>query len=375
MGAVRVLLVAARYPPSIGGTEIHTREVARRISALGTHVTVVTTSLRHEAPQREPFDDGVRVITVPAWPSRGDYYFAPAIYRVVAQGGWDVVHIQGLHGLMAPITMLAAVRNQIPFFLTFHTGGHSSRLRLALRPFWWRLLRRLVRRSHALFAASEFERQYFARLLDLPQDALHVLPSGVRLPDEKVATGVARDPPLIVSIGRLERYKGHHRVIEALPLVAREVPDIQLRIVGSGPFEATLGELVRDLGLTARVQIGPIPADQRTDLAALLARARLAIFLSDYESQGMAAMEAVAFGCPTLVADGTALHDLAAKGLARPVPPNATAKELAAAIVSELEHPTRPPDFEPPDWETLVEALARLYRQVAQPAEPERGHV
>jgi glycosyltransferase involved in cell wall biosynthesis len=43
-----------------------------------------------------------------------------------------------------------------------------------------------------------------------------------------------------VSCGRLERYKGHHRVIEALPLVQQTVPDATLHILGSGPYEKEL---------------------------------------------------------------------------------------------------------------------------------------
>jgi len=44
-------------------------------------------------------------------------------------------------------------------------------------------------------------------------------------------------PHLIVSGGRLERYKGHHRAIAALPELIRRVPDARLYVVGTGPYE------------------------------------------------------------------------------------------------------------------------------------------
>ncbi len=43
--SLRILLVTARYLPNVGGTEIHTYEVARRLVAAGHDVTVLTTDL------------------------------------------------------------------------------------------------------------------------------------------------------------------------------------------------------------------------------------------------------------------------------------------------------------------------------------------
>ena len=62
-------------------------------------------------------------------------------------------------------------------------------------------------------------------------------------------------PGLIVSSGRLERYKGHDRAIKALPIVRRSIPDATLRILGSGPYESHLRSLIQSLGLQKFVTI------------------------------------------------------------------------------------------------------------------------
>src|ERR1700733_6161120 len=125
-------MVTARYYPYLGGIETHVREIGKRIVALGHHVTVITTDTSRRLPERE-IDEGINVKRVKAWPKNRDYYLSPQLYREITQSDCDIVHFQGWHTLVPLIGMLAAIRRGIPFVLTFHSGGHSSRLRNAIR--------------------------------------------------------------------------------------------------------------------------------------------------------------------------------------------------------------------------------------------------
>ena len=124
---LRVLMVCPRYFPEVGGTETHVHEVARRISGLGSfEITVLTTDRSRELP-RQQVVEGITVLRVPAWPRRRDYYLAPGIATVIGQRGWDLVHCQGIHTPVPLLAMISARRAGIPYLITFHTGGHSSR--------------------------------------------------------------------------------------------------------------------------------------------------------------------------------------------------------------------------------------------------------
>jgi glycosyltransferase involved in cell wall biosynthesis len=218
---LRLLIVTPRYDPFTGGVETHVREVARRVAALGADVTVLTTDPSRTMAANEE-RDGVRIHRVPAWPRGGDLYWAPGIRGFVRRGAWDVVHCQGIHSFVAPLAMLAAGR-RIPFVVTFHTGGHSSTVRHRLRPLQWLVLVPLLRRAARLVAVSRFEADLFARLPGLGPDAIEVIPNGADpLPMPVPPPPV--DPQLVLSIGRLERYKGHQRAIAALPELARSRP-------------------------------------------------------------------------------------------------------------------------------------------------------
>ncbi len=366
---LRVLLVAARYFPYMGGLETHVYEVGRRLARAGVEVTVLTTDVSGRLAAFEE-SEGMRIRRVRAWPANKDYYFAPGIYRVITRGRWDLVHCQGYHNLVPPLAMLAAWRANIPFVLTFHSGGDVSRLRRALRGMQWAMLLPLLSRARKLIAVSEFEAGFFRERLRLPAERFVVIPNGAHLPhvfepaDE--ATGEADDDPLIVSIGRLERYKGHQRVIAALPKLLEQVPDARVRIAGAGPYESTLQKMASRLGVARHVEIQAVPPGDRRGMAALIARADLVTLLSEYESQGLAVMEALTLGRPVLVAGTSALQELADHGLARAVPLESTPEEVATALASQLRQPLVPQNVALPTWDACAASLLALYQTIAR---------
>ncbi|TIV67911.1 MAG: glycosyltransferase family 4 protein [Mesorhizobium sp.] len=358
---MRILMVAARCYPFMGGTETHIQEVGSRLVARGHAVDVLTTDPSGELPVEEEVG-GMRVRRVPAWPRELDLYVAPGIYTAIRRGAWDLIHFQGYSTFVVPIGLLAAVRGQLPFVLTFHSGGHSSRLRNAIRSTQHVLLRPMVARAARLIGVSEFEADFFSRRMGVPRERFAVIPNGAAMPAP--SPGVKVDPHLIVSGGRLERYKGHHRAIAALPALIRRVPDVRLHIVGTGPYEGELRRLVATLGLERRVTIAGIRASERQEMADLLASAGLFVLFSEYEAHPVAVMEALSLRRPVLVSDTSGLRELAAKGLCRAISCTADAGELATAMADELETRREVPNLALPDWDACAQALNDVYCDV-----------
>lgn len=358
---MRILMVAARCYPFMGGTETHIQEVGPRLVARGHTVDVLTTDPSGELPVEEEVR-GMRVRRVPAWPRELDLYVAPGIYTAIRRGAWDLVHFQGYSSFVVPIGLLAVIRTRMPFVLTFHSGGHSSRLRNAVRRTQHALLRPLVARAARLIGVSEFEADFFSARMGVPRERFVVIPNGGAMPAPN--PGVKVDPHLIVSGGRLERYKGHHRAIAALPDLIRRVPDVRLHIVGTGPYERELRRLVAALGLEKRVTIAGIPGSERQKMADLLASAALFVLFSEYEAHPVAVMEALSLRRPVLVSDTSGLRELAANGLCRAISCNAGPGELAAAMAEELEAHREVPDLALPDWDACAQKLSDVYCDV-----------
>jgi glycosyltransferase involved in cell wall biosynthesis len=364
---LRVLQVTPRYFPYMGGVESHVYQVSRRMARAGVQVTVLTTDPSGKLPAREQIES-VQVRRVRAWPADRDYYFAPGIYRVIRDGDWDLVHVQGYHTLVPPLAMLAAWKAHIPYLLTFHGGGHSSAWRHAARGAQRALLRPLLARAECLVAVAEFEVRVYSAELRLPKSRFRLIPNGADLPAVPARLpGRLSDSPRIASLGRLERYKGHHRILKALPHILRQEPDTRLWIAGSGPFEAPLRRLAADLGVADRVEIRAVPADNRSAMAQELSTVGLAVLLSEYETQPIAILEALALGRPALVADTSGLSELAERGLARAIPLDSPPELVAAAAVEQLRHPLPVKPLRWPTWDDCADNLLALYRSVAPP--------
>jgi glycosyltransferase involved in cell wall biosynthesis len=366
-GAPRVLMVTPRSPLSQGGVERHVMEVSRRIAAAGAKVEVLCADPELKAATTET-RDGVRIRTVRAWPRGRDWYFAPGIWREMGRERWDLVHVQSYHTLVAPLAMLRALTLRLPYVVTFHGGGHSSELRNRARRLQMRLLRPLLRRAARLVAIARFETEQYGAALGVPPQRFAFIPNGTDLSFSSAdLAGAEPKTPTLASIGRLERYKGHHRVLEAFPLVLEREPEARLLIVGKGPYEEELRRQAEQLGVADRVEITSVPAGDPGGMAALLARVSLVVLMSEFESHPLVALEAAAARRRLLVAEAGGLTEIAADGFGRGIPLDSTPQQIAAAAVEELEKPLPQSSPRLTSWDECATSLLGLYGSLTTP--------
>lgn len=358
-------MVTPRFLPRTGGVETHVAAVASRLAANGHDVTVLTTDVTGELPPREEWR-GVAVERERAWPRKRDYYFSPGIYRRVRDGRWDLVHVQSYHTFVAPLAMAAARSTSTPFIVTFHGGGHSSRLRDSLRGVQLALLRPLLVRAAGLVALTESERAVMSRRLRLSHARFVLVPNGSDLPPRPRARTEAADRGLLIaSVGRLERYKGHQHVISALRAVRRERPDARLWVAGSGPYRENLERLAAQLGLGDAVEIRAVDPVDRARMADELSRVDVLVLASERETHPIAVLEGLSLGCRAVVADSPGLRELGEGGLARVVSRPQCADELARAVLDEAAGQRRRSGLlRLPTWDECASRLDALYASV-----------
>jgi glycosyltransferase involved in cell wall biosynthesis len=359
----RILTVCARYLPLTGGVETHVFETSRRIADAGCRVRILTTDTTGSLPIHERIE-GMSVVRVPAWPRSSDIRFAPAIHRAIAGANCDLVHIQGYNTLVAPVAMMAAIRGGKPYVLSFHSGGHSSRLRNALRGAQYQALRPLVGRAAQLIGCSQFEADFFSREMAIERDRFEVVPNGGGLPRPSRPPALLTQHPLILSVGRLERYKGHQKAIEAMPLVLQRKPGARLRIAGTGPYENELRALAARLGVDRAVVIEGVPPQDRTAMANLLASAALVVLFSDYEAHPVAVAEALTLGRRVLASDNSGFRELIERGCISGAPNAAPAETRARLILEALDDRPGSIPVSLPTWDDCADRLLAIYRRV-----------
>ena len=173
--------------------------------------------------------------------------------------------------------------------------------------------------------------------------------------DTRARLGIGPDLPLLVFAGRLAEDKGVLDLVRALPAIHYA----HALICGDGPTRGRLEELVRSLGLSARVHLqgfvdDPLPYLAAGDVTVLLSRSR-------GEGRPVTAVESNAVGTPVLgLAGSPALEHLAREGrvhLAEDSDPD----EVRRGVERLLGRPRR--RLPAPTWdeaaETFVQALQR----------------
>ncbi|GAA4499483.1 glycosyltransferase family 4 protein [Actinoallomurus oryzae] len=295
MGAT--LIVTNDFPPRMGGIETFVYELARRFPP---GEVVVYTS---REPGGERFDARLRfpVVRDRSRTLLPTQKVAATAVAVADEHGCDRVWF----GAAAPLGLLAG-RLGLPSVATTH--GHEV---------WWaslpgsrQVLRRIGGQVGTVTYLTGYTRRRIVRAFGPRTRTARLVPgvdTSVFRPDGDTS-GIReryglRDRPVILSVSRLVARKGQDRLIRALPLVRRTVPDAVLLIVGSGPYEDRLRRLAGE----GVVFAGPQPHEAlppfyaAADVFALPCRSRLGGL--EVEGLGIVFLEAAAAGLPVLAGD------------------------------------------------------------------------
>lgn len=126
--------------------------------------------------------------------------------------------------------------------------------------------------------------------------------------------------PTIVSVGRLVHRKGQDRLVEALPLIKKEIQDVALVFIGQGPHQSKLDGLVRkhrvenDVFFIGRINYQDLPSYICIgDIFAMPSRSRL--FGMEVEGLGIVYLEASSCGLPVIAGNSGGAPDALKEGV------------------------------------------------------------
>ena len=143
--------------------------------------------------------------------------------------------------------------------------------------------------------------------------------------------------PVIVNVGALVAHKGQRYLIDAMPMVLREVPDAHLVILGEGELRATLERQVKHLSLEKRVLLPGF----REDVLSLMKSADLFVMSSLTEGLGSAVLDAMAMGLAVVGTRAGGIPEAVVPGETGELVEPAEPAPLATAIVKLLKDPAR----------------------------------
>jgi glycogen(starch) synthase len=335
--ANRVLLLSWEYPPVIeGGLARHVRKLAEALVRQGTTVDVLTRGVADGPQTAQPGVDELRGVTVhrvrePSWPRDLQRFVAwveqmnsdmlAAGEALMEEQSYDLVH--GHDWLVAKASSALAESAGVPYVTTIHAtehGRHQGWVHEPPQSLIHSVERWMARRADAVIVCSYYMRGHVADIFDIDERRIVVIPNGIDPSElrpaadlQSLRAGFAEPhEKLVLFVGRLVYEKGFQLALDALPGVVQRVANVRFLVAGSGTHEAELKQQAERLGLSAHGGfLGWIGDDV---LHSLYRIADLCVVPSIYEPFGLVALEAMASGCPCIVADTGGLREVVPVG-------------------------------------------------------------
>ena len=209
--------------------------------------------------------------------------------------------------------------------------------------------------SHAdrILAVSNYTRDRLLKEQNLDPSKIEILPNTFDARDFQITDkpkylleryGLKPEQPIILTVARLasaDGYKGYDKIIQALPEIRRQLPDVHYIIVGKGDDRSRIEQLITQMGLQDYVTLaGFVPDNELCDYYNLC---NVFAMPSKGEGFGIVYLEALACGKPVLGGNQDGAIDALCGGelgvLVNPDDVEAIAQSLIQILKGTYFHP------------------------------------
>ena len=280
---------------------------------------------------------------------------------------YDPGVLRNVRGAKLVVTVLDMIPEHFPDY--FDVRGWYGRF---VTKRWIEGKRTLCERADAILAISEHTKQDVVAFYGIDPARITVTHLGNRLSggaDQPRPEGLPAR--YVLYVGTRNTYKSFDVFIDAVaPLVAADAR-LGVLCIGGGPWSESETELLARHGVTDRVIQRNVRDDQ---LAACYAHATVFVFPSRYEGFGIPILEAMACGCPALLARASCFPEIAADAARyfAPGDPESLRAQLRALLDSDelraelrAKGAVRARDF---TWEATARRTLDVYRAVTASA-------
>jgi 1,2-diacylglycerol 3-alpha-glucosyltransferase len=304
------------YFPEISGLATSINILARALKKRGHNVYIFTTT------NPNVISNSHGVFRLPSMPflflksRRLGIFYTPRAAKCFKHLKLDIVHIQTEFGIGIFGKMMARKFN-IPVVHTYHTMYEEYFYYITkgkfrkLSDYIVRVLtRKICNRCDAVVVPTK---KVSDLLIDYGvEKQINIVPTGVdilrfkkenfsekEIENTRAELGLAKDTPVILSLGRVAKEKSIDVILRQMPYIIKYVPNVKCVIIGDGPATESLKEMTKEL----HIQNSVIFAGEKlwTEIGKYYRISDIFVSCSMTETQGLTLVEAMASDIPIVV--------------------------------------------------------------------------
>lgn len=297
---IKVLMVAGSV--NVGGIENQLMHLLRQANKTKFQIDFTTTE-EHPFYQDEIESLGGHCIRIPATEGRHFLRYCKALYGVIKDGGYDVVHSHELYhsGMVLLTARLAGVKCR---FVHAHSSN-QGRGNLIRRAYNWLMRRLILQNATEFLACSSLSARFLFGDSVIGRKNYHLIVNSVEtarfLPTEERTASTDKVPLEILQVGRFADEKNFLFSVLIAEECRRRGDRFRFLFVGNNgeKYESAVRQLIAEKDLEDTVCLLGI----RKDVDQLVKRADAFLLPSKYEGMPLTLIEAQTAGLPCVVAD------------------------------------------------------------------------
>ncbi|WP_310992266.1 glycosyltransferase family 4 protein [Aequorivita marina] len=330
----KTLILTSEFPPQPGGIGNHAYHLAKGLQENGYEVKVMCDTRSASGTEEVNFDENLafKLERIPRQQMLLFSYFNRIKTAFSLCRNSEVVICSGKFSLWLG-GLLSFFFNK-KFIAVIH-GSEVLLPNIALR----KLTDLSLKRFDKIIAVSNYTKSLVAHL-NLKNTA--VIPNGFEMQVQKSKLFKDEPVPVLITVGNITQRKGQHNVINALPVLLKQYPDLKYYIIGIPTEKAKLEKLALHLGVERAISFkGKVSEQEKLEL---LQQADVFVMLSettktgDVEGFGIAILEANALGVPAIGALGCGIEDAIKEGVSGKLISNKEPQQFEAALTEILDN-------------------------------------
>ncbi|MCM8821288.1 MAG: glycosyltransferase family 4 protein [Candidatus Omnitrophica bacterium] len=230
---------------NLGGVEEGTFDLAAGLKKKGIEVTIISGHGNY-VPLMEKAN--IRWINLPTSKKTPAVFFKSLrkLRSIIETERPEILHCRSR--FPAWIGYCALLKNQKTRFVTSIHGFYN-----------FRFYSKIIARGERVIAISDFLARYAVEKLEAKPENIRVVHNGIRF-DPYVNLKKKHHTEFTVGgIGRLTKLKGFQNLIRAIAIARKTIPELQLWIIGDGPYKKQLECISNNLGVNAQFLKGRAP--------------------------------------------------------------------------------------------------------------------